>query len=367
MRMLVRSRLARLPWGLLGMLALLWGIEGFVSRSPWTGSLGWSWRSAREMADSVQNCRVLLFGDSQVKVGIQADRLEQQLGASVINLAVLRAHPAASAMLLRRALDAGARPEAVVLDAFPGILTDHPRMNGAEWVELLDTRGWVELLQDAPDPQLVARALGHWLVPSVDARWSIRPVIAAALAGQPDPSRLLVERQERLPRRGSIAVRASGLPLREALPALPAGAGKKSDWWKVRPENLKALRRFCALAQAQGIRVYWLWPTQSPATQARREALHLDDPFEAMVRRLQSEFPNLTVLDVRRAGLGATDFYDPGHLNHQGAEALTDAVALALANDRKEGGNKPSDDRWLDLRVRPAAAVALRPGAPLRD
>lgn len=356
------------PWGLLGMLALVWVIEGFVSRSPWTGSLGWSWRSSREVVDGVRDCRVLLFGDSQVKVGIQGDLLQRQLGEPVYNLAVLRAHPAASAMLLRRALDAGARPEAVILDAFPGILTDHPRMNGAEWAELLDTRGWFELLRDTPDPQLVARAMGHWLIPSVDARWSIRPVIAAALAGQPDPSRLLVERRERLLRRGSIAVRASGLPLQEALPDLPAGAGKKSGWWRVRPENLNALRRFCTLAKTHDIHVYWLWPTQSPDTQARRETLRLDEPFEVMVRRLQDEFPNLTVLDVRRAGLEATDFYDPGHLNDQGAEALTNAVALALTTDRKEEGERvPSGDRWLALRVRPAAAVALRPDSLRRE
>ncbi len=365
--MRVRLRSTRLPWGLLGMLALVWVIEGAIARSPWTGSLAWSWRSAREAVDDLADCRVLLFGDSQVKVGIQADRLERRLGEPAYNLAVLRAHPAASAMLLRRALDAGARPEAVVLDAFPGILTDHPRMNGAEWAELLDARGWVELLRDTPDPSLIARAMGHWLVPSVDARWSIRPAIVAALAGKPEPSRLLVERRERVSRRGSIAVRASGEPLREALPDLPPGAGKKSGWWKARPENLRALRRFCALAQDHQIRVYWLWPTQSPETQARRETLHLDDPFESMVKRLQVDFPNLTVLDVRHAGLGATDFYDPGHLNDQGAEALTDAVAFALENDREEGTTTSSDDRWLALRVRPAAAVALQPDSPRRD
>jgi hypothetical protein len=349
---------------LLGALALLWAIEGAVSRSRWTGPLTWSWRSAREVVAGAQvrQSRVLLFGDSQVKVGLQADRLGRRLGGTAYNLAVLRAQPAASATLLRRALEAGARPEAVVLDAFPGLLTDHPRMNGAEWAELLDARGWRDLLREAPDPMLVARAVAHGLVPSADARWSIRPAVLAALAGTASPSRLAVERADRERDRGSIVVHASGTPLVEALPPLPPGAGGRAGWWKVRPEHLAALRRFCALAAAHDIRVYWLWPTHSPAMQARREALGLDAPFEATVRRLQAEFPNLAVLDVRHAGLDAADFYDPGHLNGRGAAALTDAVAIALRADREAR----TPGRWLALRVRPGTAIAQASVAPSR-
>jgi hypothetical protein len=356
------TRRPRPPWGLLGALALAWAIEGFVARSDWTGPLGWSWRSAREAVAGVRGCRVLLFGDSQVKVGIAADRL----GVPAYNLAVLRAQPAASATLLRRALEAGARPEAVVLDAFPGLLTDGPRLNGAEWAELLDARGWLDLLREAPDPMLAARALAHALVPSVEARWSIRPALRAALAGTPAPARLAVERADRLAHRGSVVVRAEGAPLAEALPALPAGAAgrKNADWWKARPEHRAALRRFCALAQAHGIRVYWLWPTHAPATQARREALGLDEPLAAMVRGLQAEFPNLHVLDVRRAGLDGADFYDPNHLNDRGAAALTDAVAAVIGADLHAA---PPPGRWLALRVRPGAAVAAAPGASRRD
>jgi len=59
---------------------------------------------------------VLCFGDSQMKFGIAPHVVAARTGRPAYNLAIVGGQPPASYFLLRRALEAGARPSAVLFD-----------------------------------------------------------------------------------------------------------------------------------------------------------------------------------------------------------------------------------------------------------
>jgi hypothetical protein len=61
---------------------------------------------------------VLVPGDSQVECGHQPPLLARRPGRPVANLAVVVGQAAATFALFERALQAGARPHAVVVDFF---------------------------------------------------------------------------------------------------------------------------------------------------------------------------------------------------------------------------------------------------------
>src|SRR5262245_5292812 len=124
------------PWGLVGMIPLVWAVEGFVARHEdgVQSQVARSWKASAVAAGAGAVGRdVLYLGDSQVKLGLLPRVVEGRTGLSGYNLAVLRGMPASSYGLLRRALDAGARPKAVVVDFNPGLLATRQRLNAPHW------------------------------------------------------------------------------------------------------------------------------------------------------------------------------------------------------------------------------------------
>src|SRR4051794_23517903 len=94
-----------LPWGLLGMLALVGAVERTVIRGNLALRNGRaeSWgRTARDVKPA-RGCDVLLFGDSLVKSGLIPRALGRGTGRSTFNLAVVGGSAPSSYFLLRRA------------------------------------------------------------------------------------------------------------------------------------------------------------------------------------------------------------------------------------------------------------------------
>ncbi len=188
MRLLVdKRRTRRTPIGFLGMIVLVTLVEGgFAGRHDRLATT-WSddWRETGRSAVRKSHGRDLLcFGDSQVKSGVVPSVLESRTGRRAYNLAVGAGSPIGSYFLFRRALDAGARPEAVVLDAIPHILSDadgwyHRRL----WPEMLGLRDLLDLAWTSRDPELFAALLGARFVPSYRGRFEARTRIRAAFRG----------------------------------------------------------------------------------------------------------------------------------------------------------------------------------------
>src|SRR5262249_28136550 len=118
------------PAGLLGAIALMVAVELALAHDPFRFGLpdwgDWA-RAGRAARGAAREGEVLCFGDSTAKAGLQPRVLAWRLGRPVRSFAVAAGSPAASYFLLRRALDSGARPSAILVDLHPGLICDDPR------------------------------------------------------------------------------------------------------------------------------------------------------------------------------------------------------------------------------------------------
>jgi hypothetical protein len=133
---------ARAPLGLIGMTVLVVAVESWLSSHSLELSQDrtlFEWRATGIAArgEEVKRSEVLCFGDSLVKYGIYPPILEASLGRSAFNLAVQGCPPPVSYFLLRRALDGGARPKAVIVDVHAMVLPSRPDQTVACWPEFL--------------------------------------------------------------------------------------------------------------------------------------------------------------------------------------------------------------------------------------
>jgi hypothetical protein len=144
----------------------------------------------------------------------------------------------------------------------------------------------------------------------------------------------------------------------------PSKASSRPAWWVIDGPTTVYVRRFLDLAAARGIPVFWLLPPTSPAYQARAERNGRDARYAAFVREMQAGYPNVVVVDGRRAGYRREMFADLTHLNRDGASTFSDAVASLIAPHlaRSNGPTPAPVPRWLALppcRVRPDERIPL--------
>ena len=95
-----------IPCGLLAMLAFSACVEfGLVRRElDWMSVNDWDWRTAKHAAGSagtVAKQEILLFGDSQIKLGVLPPVVERASGFKTLGLAVGGGHAAGSYYLAR--------------------------------------------------------------------------------------------------------------------------------------------------------------------------------------------------------------------------------------------------------------------------
>jgi hypothetical protein len=339
----------RIPAGFVGFLAILLVVEAALARSGLTAShLTAAWVDARADATSaeVRESGVICLGDSQIKEGVLATVVSRRLGVPAYSLAVQGGQPPAAYFLLRRAVDAGARPRAVVVGFFHDLVACDVSINVAQWPEALGLGDCLDLAWTSSDLGLLVRSTLGLGLASFRGREPIREAVRSALLGEPETIRdaILAHRRNWRLNRGSQAMPPS--PGFADVPAPDAGG---RFVWRPEPENLQFTRRLLDLAARHGIAVYWVMPTISPAHQAVRERRGIDGAYEAFVRRMQGEFPGLVVLDARRAVWDRGVFHDSCHLDRRGAIALSEAIADAIAAG-------PSPSRWVGLSPRPAGA-----------
>jgi len=336
------------PLGLFGMLALIGAAELAVSR--WMDlvapPLVMDWRATRRAAArEAVGCDVLCFGSSMVKNGVLPAVIEAGSGRRGYNLALPGGPPASAYFLLRRALDHGARPSAVVVDFHHQRLPVDPcaAENVAAWAQLLGPVEAFELTRRQRDPGDFPRLLVACLVPTVRVRLEIRAAVLGALGGRPvsQRDRGAAYARNRRVNRGAVVIPKA--PAFQDLSGPSGSAGGEAGWW-CHPVNAHFLRRFLDLTGERGVAVFWLMPPLSPGYQARIDGTRGVETYLRLVRRLVGRYPHLTVLDGRHAGLPATDFVDPVHLDKDGAAALSRSLAAVLG--RTPG---PPAGRWVEL------------------
>ncbi len=178
------------PWGVAGMIVLVAAIECFVSRNrlDFTDPVSLSWRySAASVTTESPGCDLLCLGDSLIKHGLLPGVIEEETGRRTLNLSAARAPALLTYFFLRRALDAGARPRAIIINAKPAVLLAGPEFNARYWQEVLTPRECVEFSLITRDgPFILATVVGR-LLPSLRSRLEIRSQVTAAVRGETDP------------------------------------------------------------------------------------------------------------------------------------------------------------------------------------
>jgi hypothetical protein len=339
----------RWPWGLLGLFALVWVVESSVARHRFgfldLTSVTWVMtdRAARREAMA---CEVLCFGDSLSKFGIVPAVIERRTGKPAYNLAVNAGRAPTTYFLLRRVLEAGARPAAVLVDFEPGMLAAPPTLAPELWAELLGPRDCAALAWAARDFGFLARTLLPRYLPCLRYRPQLREAVLAAVRGErvvppDDPASL--RRNAGLNRGALVMPHRDDRPPREVNPPNPI---IYPEVWGCHPLNARFLLDFFKLASAHGVPVFWVLTPYPAPIQSRRERLGPDATFTRFVARVQARFPGLTVLDARRSNYDPSVFWDGlVHLDGRGALTLSTDVASALSA-RFTGG---SADRWVRL------------------
>jgi hypothetical protein len=333
------------------MLGLVASIETGVARDvlDFSDPVSLSWRlAARAARDEAPGRAVLCVGDSLVKHGMIPKVIAARAGRDAVNLAVAQGSASATFFLLRRALEAGARPSALVVDFKPSILVGGPRFNLRYWQEILTPREGLELARSARSGTLFFETAVGRLLPSFRSRHEIRSNLRAALRGETDA---LHEINRTCQRNWTLN---DGANVATKNPAFDGTVGPDDDKRLVtrvfhcHRVNAEYIRRVFALAAARDIRVYWLLPPLSPQLQARREQSGAEAGYVRFIRSLQVHHPNVTVLDGRHAGYDHTLFVDASHLDGQGAYTLSRDVADVLHRDLA-GVDAAVGARWVDL------------------
>lgn len=321
------------PAGLLGMLVLVGAAESELSRrkldiDPLLGPhYVFAGRTARQVAPRFS---ILLFGDSLTKCGLAPRLLEARTGRSAFNLAAIGAAAPIHFFQLRRALDAGARPSAVIVNFAPTTLGPDPTLYPRGLADVAEFRDCLELSWDSGKPGLIGQWVFARLFPSVRNRPQIGDRVRAALQGQnvSERANILAYRRNWWVNRG-----AQIFPKLSDSPRLPEFWDERAfcdPAWSPHPLNLIYLRKFLRTTAAHHIPTYLVMMPYHPRVELRRRELGLEAPYERAVLGEAGRFPNVVVLDARRIGLGPEVFLDSAHLDRDGVAALTVAVAAGL-------------------------------------
>jgi hypothetical protein len=338
----------RPPIGLLGMLAMVAAIEATIAARHLDFTTIWAddWRRSAVAATRQARGRdVLCLGDSLVKFGVLPKEIEATTGLRSYNLAINAGTMPSSYFLLRRALESGARPRAIVAD-FCVLMQPH-RPDGAIrlYPELATVRDCLDLAWTARDPGFLSAALLGKLLPSYKDRFEIRESVKAALDGR---------RASPWPVQSAIWTAWKTQDGAQPMPSYGLGpfpnpglvADLSPDHWECDPINAAYFEKFLALAGSRKIPVFWLIPPLSPEVHARRALHKSDDAYDRFVRAALGRHPGVVVLDARRSGYDNSLYIDVIHLGQQGAKVLTRGLAT-LVRDRLEGrGPSP---RWVEM------------------
>lgn len=319
----------RVPVGMLGMFGLIVVVETLLGAAiESTDQVASDWVHGSLAVRRVgAGYDTLLMGDSLVKLGLMPEVFDRQSGRRSTNLAITAGQASTTYFMLQRALEAGAKPEAVVVCFDPGNLSSHPEMTVRYWAELASVRESVELAWEHGDAGLLARLLTARCLPSYRARHELRERVRDRLADRVKNRRAEVNEVRRLWRQNRGA---QPMPQNPWMSDAWAWSVTRPQPWRPRLANLRYVLRFLELAASRNIRVYWVIPPTHPAMQAARQTAGFDAAYSRFVDRALARFPNLTVLDGRRAEFPPQVFFDHVHLSREGATVFSRAIAEAM-------------------------------------
>ncbi len=349
-----REALRRVPRGLLGMVALVVLCESFIAANHLRFSRleADDWQAAARTArGNLPLGGILCLGDSQLKFGVSPLILEGKLGQPSQCLAIQGGQAPSTYLLLKRAIDSGVFPGAIVVDFEPHLLRDGIEHNRRMWAEVATLRESLDLAWAARGSEKfgMAEAFGTiatgLALPSYRERQEIRGNILAAFRGETPqmPGWLEMAARNRGMNRGALAI-SRGDP--NAAHDTAKWANPSTKPWAADPVNDAYVRKFLRLASDYKIPVYWALMPVDAGVQAKYEQNGMDRCYFAWIRQLQDKYRNLYVLDWRHSAYPARSFTDAMHLNIDGATSVSVALGDYLQRSFRGEG---IDNRWVAM------------------
>jgi hypothetical protein len=277
------------------------------------------------------------------------------LHAPAYNLALSGGQPFPMYVALRRALESGARPRAILVD-FMWMTVGKPHTYNERLLpEMLTLREAAEYAWAVGDMGFFGQLAVAMHLPSYRARQEIRANIDLALRGQEPyriPERYLTARNAAA-NRGAMIL-APGKFDGSIDPDQPVMFAKD---WSCPPASEHYIERFFALAAEREIPVFWLIPPLPAKSHARLVEIGTKAEFGRLVDRIRSSHPEVVILDGTHAKYDPEAFADPIHMNRAGAAVWSADVAAAVKRRLDSAGTLASRwDHLPDYRPDPQAA-----------
>jgi hypothetical protein len=329
------------------MLGIVLAIETFVERhrDEFASPVGLLFEATGRSAKTESLGRDLLFfGDSVVKFGVAPRVIESRTGLRGYNLATIGSPASIPAILLREALESGARPKAVFVDFKPTLLSGYAA-DPPSFARIAAFGDGFKLAWKAREPDDFARFAVGWVLPSYRDRFMIRSRISEGFSGQAEPSLRLPEARRA---NWEINLGAEILPPNPAVLTTPEFANERANLnpgWSCSPVNLAVIDDFFRLAEAHQIPVFWLLTPIHPRVQAARERLGIEASWNRFLIE-QTKGRRVVLLDARPMAIDPDLFVDATHLDRRGATALSEAIADFLLDWQN---SSPTTDRWVVL------------------
>ena len=326
---------------------------------PWAED----WRFATWAAERrAPGCDLLCFGDSLVKYGVLPKVIQAEARLRTYNLATSGGTMPSAYSLFKRALGAGAKPRAVVVDFAALMLKDGDPLALQNYPELASVKDCAELAWTDGDARFFAAAILAKLVPSYAWRFEIRSAIQGGFEGESRSQRLV-----------GVTYRQKWEVHQGAQPTPPGRVRHPSEdylidgvspaSWAIEPRNEAYLDRFLSLAHQRQIPVYWLIPPLCPEAHTRRACRGADAAYDQLVRAKLAHYPGLVVLDARTSGYDDSVHIDHIHLDRVGASVLSGDIATVLKHKWEPVATPGA---WVKLPPYAGRAEVAQRGATVR-
>ena len=340
-----------IPWGLLGMIGLVWSIEKFEVRRDYAleSFHGANWRATAKLVEkSVKDAGILCFGDSLMRDGVYPAVLQEVTGKTAYNLAVPTGPAPASYVLLRRALERGARPSAIVVDFDADVLKEGPRSTRRPypWADLLTVPEMIDLAWQSRDFEVFARIAVKRLLWSEKNRFEIREAIVAGFRNEVTSLRMnLLGCFRNWKINNGAQVNPIGGITED--PPVPDSIPARTSTWACHPVNRFYVDRFLDLAERRKIAVFWVIPPFSPLRQSATRVDGLEAAATRFIEDVRARHPSVVIVDGRHSGYDKSTFFDPAHLNRAGATSLSASLGALINIYLDDRSALPS---WVRLR-----------------
>jgi hypothetical protein len=362
----IAARWRTAPWGMIGALLLIVGVERTISRhrADVTTETASNYEFTAMMAQGeAARSEILGFGDSLVKYAFQPKVIEARTGRKAYNLAAYGAPPSRDYLMLRRVLDAGGKPSALVVGFQVVHLGATPRFHARRFSEFVTAAEAYHLARSSSDPGLFGLLMLGRYVPSVRARFELRGNVMTALNGHGlhwADAYLAMRRNWYQSRGAHVAPEephAPEEPKEARARALELYSGVYSDVsWGASVEE-QYIARFLDLAAERKIPVFWIIPPMPPTLHERQNEVRVTELNTTLAQRMSKLYPNLVVVDGRDRGYEASAFCpDDVHLNRQGANVFSRDFGDLI---RHRLGNSSPAPAWVALPLyRPGPLIA---------